>query len=69
MPSISDLIDQYSDLFSDLIIVRLLGGDRKEIEKKNFRAMGSDRREKRYSDNWDEARIFSKYWIICCLSK
>lgn len=33
MPSIIDLIDRYSDILSKKIVIRLLGGDRKEIEK------------------------------------
>ena len=35
MPPIYEVYSQYGDLLSDCVLIRLLGGDRAEIEKKN----------------------------------
>lgn len=34
MPHIYEVIERYGDMFGDLVVIRLLGGDRREIEAK-----------------------------------
>jgi uncharacterized protein YecE (DUF72 family) len=60
MPSIVSLMDSFHDLFTQKIIIRLLGGDRKEIEKLSQERWNAIVDKKDLAPIVERVRLFAK---------